>query len=72
MQQESNNESIANTTALIPADKKLLKERLQEAGLNPGLMYGIGGEGGSSVSSGGGTGSEVQGVGNPGTQAVMM
>lgn len=48
------------------------KERLKEAGLNPGLMYGIGGEGGSSVSSGGGTGSEVQGVGNPGTQAVMM
>lgn len=48
------------------------KQRLEEAGLNPGLMYGIGGEGGSSVSSGGGTGSEVQGVGNPGTQAVMM
>jgi hypothetical protein len=48
------------------------KQRLKEAGLNPGLMYGIGGEGGSSVSSGGGTGSEVQGVGNPGTQAVMM
>lgn len=48
------------------------KKRLKEAGLNPGLMYGIGGEGGSSVSSGGGTGSEVQGVGNPGTQAVMM
>lgn len=48
------------------------KQRLIEAGLNPALMYGIGGEGGSSVSSGGGTGSEVQGVGNPGTQAVMM
>lgn len=48
------------------------KQRLKEAGLNPGLMYGIGGEGGSSVSSGGGTGSEVQGVGNSGTQAVMM
>ena len=48
------------------------KQRLKEAGLNPALMYGIGGEGGSSVSSGGGTGSEVQGVGNPGTQAVMM
>ena len=48
------------------------KQRLKEAGLNPSLMYGIGGEGGSSVSSGGGTGSEVQGVGNPGTQAVMM
>ena len=48
------------------------KQRLKEAGLNPGLMYGIGGEGGSSVSSGGGTGAEVQGVGNPGTQAVMM
>jgi hypothetical protein len=48
------------------------KQRLKEAGLNPGLMYGIGGEGGSSVSSGGGTGSEVQGVGNPGTQAVMI
>ncbi len=51
---------------------KSQKERLQEAGLNPALMYGIGGEGGSSVSSGGGTGSQVQGVGNPGTQAVMM
>lgn len=51
---------------------KRQKERLQEAGLNPGLMYGIGGEGGSSVSSGGGTGAQVQGVGNPGTQAVMM
>lgn len=51
---------------------KSQKERLQEAGLNPALMYGIGGEGGSSVSSGGGTGTEVQGVGNPGTQAVMM
>lgn len=51
---------------------KSQKERLQEAGLNPALMYGIGGEGGSSVSSGGGTGSEVQGVGNPGTQAVMI
>lgn len=48
------------------------KQRLMEAGLNPGLMYGLGGEGGSSVSSGGGTGAEVQGVGNPGTQAVMM
>ena len=48
------------------------KQRLKEAGLNPALMYGIGGEGGSSVSSGGGTGSEVQGVSNPGTQAVMM
>ena len=51
---------------------KSQKERLQEAGLNPALMYGIGGEGGSSVSSGGGTGPEVQGVGNAGTQAVMM
>ena len=51
---------------------KSQKERLQEAGLNPGLMYGLGGEGGSSVSSGGGTGAEVSGVGNPGTQAVMM
>lgn len=51
---------------------KSQKERLQEAGLNPALMYDIGGEGGSSVSSGGGTGAEVQGVGNPGTQAVMM
>lgn len=51
---------------------KSQKERLQEAGLNPALMYGIGGEGGSSVSSGGGTGAEVQGVGNSGTQAVMM
>lgn len=48
------------------------KQRLKEAGLNPGLMYGLGGEGGSSVSSGGGSGAEVQGVGNPGTQAVMM
>ena len=48
------------------------KERLQEVGLNQALMYGIGGEGSSSVSSGGGTGAEVQGVGNAGTQAVMM
>lgn len=48
------------------------KERLQEAGLNPALMYGIGGEGGSSVSSGGGSGAQVQGVNNVGTQAVMM
>lgn len=48
------------------------KQRLKEAGLNPSLMYGIGGEGGSSVSSGGGDGAQVQGVGNPGTQAVMM
>ena len=51
---------------------KQQKQRLKEAGLNPALMYGIGGEGGSSVSSGGGTGAQVQGVGNPGTQAVMM
>ena len=51
---------------------QIQKERLQEAGLNPALIYGIGGEGGSSVSSGGGTGAEVQGVGNAGTQAVMM
>lgn len=51
---------------------KSQKERLQEAGLNPALMYGIGGEGGSSVSSGGGTGATVQGVNNAGTQAVMM
>lgn len=48
------------------------KQRLKEAGLNPALMYGIGGEGGSSVSSGGGTGAQVQGVNNTGTQAVMM
>ena len=48
------------------------KQRLKEAGLNPGLMYGIGGEGGSSVSSGGGAGAQVQGVNNTGTQAVMM
>ena len=48
------------------------KQRLKEAGLNPALMYGIGGEGGSSVSSGGGSGAQVQGTGNPGTQAVMM
>lgn len=51
---------------------KSQKERLQEAGLNPALMYGIGGEGGSSVSSGGGAGAQVQGVNNAGTQAVMM
>ena len=51
---------------------KRQKERLQEAGLNPAIMYGIGGEGGSSVSSGGGTGAQVQGVSNTGTQAVMM
>ena len=31
-----------------------------------------GGEGGSSVSSGGGAGAQVQGVSNAGTQAVMM
>lgn len=48
------------------------KERLEEAGLNPALMYGIGGEGGSSVSSGGGAGAQVQGTSNAGTQAVMM
>lgn len=48
------------------------KQRLKEAGLNPSLMYGIGGEGGSSVSSGGGVGAQVQGINNPGTQAVMM
>lgn len=51
---------------------KQQKERLEEAGLNPALMYGIGGEGGSSVSSGGGTGAQVAGVSNTGTQAVMM
>ena len=51
---------------------KSQKERLQEAGLNPALMQGIGGEGGSSVSSGGGTGAQVAGVNNAGTQAVMM
>lgn len=51
---------------------KMQKERLKEAGLNPGLMYGLGGEGGSSVSSGGGSGAGVQGVSNAGTQAVMM
>lgn len=51
---------------------KSQKERLQEAGLNPALMYGIGGEGGSSVSSGGGTGAQVQGATNAGTQSVMM
>lgn len=48
------------------------KKRIEEEGMNPALMYGIGGEGGSSVSSGGGSGAQVQGVGNPGTQAVMM
>ncbi len=48
------------------------KQRLKDAGLNPALMYGIGGEGGSSVSSGGGAGAQVQGVNNTGTQAVMM
>ena len=52
--------------------KRQQKKRLKEEGLNPALMYGIGGEGGSSVSSGGGSGAQVQGVGNPGTQAVMM
>lgn len=51
---------------------KQQKERLKEAGLNPALMYGIGGEGGSSVSSGGGSGAQVAGVSNTGTQAVMM
>lgn len=48
------------------------KQRLKEAGLNPALMYGIGGEGGSSVSSGGGAGAQVGGTNNAGTQAVMM
>ena len=48
------------------------KQRLEEAGLNPALMYGIGGEGGSSVSSGGGAGAQVGGANNTGTQAVMM
>ena len=48
------------------------KKRLKEEGMNPALMYGIGGEGGSSVSSGGGTGAQVEGVSNAGTQAVMM
>jgi hypothetical protein len=48
------------------------KQRLKDAGLNPALMYGIGGEGGSSVSSGGGSGAQIQGTGNSGTQAVMM
>ena len=48
------------------------KQRLKEVGLNPALIYGIGGEGGSSVSSGGGTGAQVAGVNNTGTQAVMM
>ena len=48
------------------------KQRLKEAGLNPALMYGIGGGGGSSVSSGGGTGAQVAGVNNTETQAVMM
>ena len=51
---------------------KQQKERLKEAGLNPALMYGISGEGGSSVSSGGGSGAQVAGVSNTGTQAVMM
>lgn len=51
---------------------KQQKERLKEAGLNPALMYGIGGEGGSSVSSGGGSGAQAAGVSNTGTQAVMM
>lgn len=51
---------------------KQQKQRLKEAGLNPALMYGIGGEGGSSVSSGGGSGAQVAGVNNAGTQAVMM
>ena len=37
------------------------KQRLKEAGLNPALMYGIGGEGGSSTSSGGGAGAQVAG-----------
>ena len=51
---------------------KQQKERLKEANLDPALMYGIGGEGGSSVSSGGGAGAQVAGVNNAGTQAVMM
>ena len=38
------------------------------AGLNPALLYGQSGAGGASASGGG----QAAGVGNPGTQAVMM
>lgn len=49
------------------------KERLKEAGLNPALMYGLGGgQGGSTGGTGGGSGAAMQGVSNVGTQAVAM
>ena len=43
------------------------KQRLKDAGLSVGLMYGQGGAGGTSTSGGQG-----QGTGNPGTNAVGM
>lgn len=49
------------------------KARLEEAGLNPALMYGLGGgQGGSTGGAGGGSGAAMQGVSNIGTQAVAM
>ena len=44
------------------------KKHMIEAGLNPALLYGMSGAGGSSASGAG----QAAGVGNPGTQAVMM
>lgn len=44
------------------------KEHLINAGLNPALLYGQSGGGGASTSGAG----QANGVGNPGSQAVMM
>lgn len=44
------------------------KKHMIQAGLNPALLYGMSGGGGSSASGAG----QAAGVGNPGTQAVMM
>lgn len=44
------------------------KEHLINAGLNPALLYGQSGGGGASTSGAG----QASGVGNPGSQAVMM
>lgn len=44
------------------------KKHMIQAGLNPALLYGMSGGGGSSASGAG----QAAGVSNPGTQAVMM
>lgn len=56
-----------------------MKKRLQEAGMNPALAYGgmglnqAGGtSSGGSTGGGGGTGATVQGVSNPGSNAIGM